>query len=427
LFVSEQDLEECGTSRHHCLYKNITCLLISREMIRRFYGSRPAVEPCAAAAAGGSRGRSHRLAIDIALAAIYASALVRLALFTPMHSLDHFLRSTGEYLSCPYEFLVAVLFFPLIAVSLTGWLRMILIWGALNRGVLGRLENMPIRFAFSRLEKVGWMTMLRTSGLQEHWRDMSRGLESMRQMLHRPDLLETLSKADWHRLENTSTSLQEAVRLVGLRFRMPVDHPQAGQCDYDLMKNVELGLAAFGQELLTTLLIPYWSNERRGLVESQVIYAAPDASRQSQTDGPGTAQPALILLAEEFLAIRYLSLIRSVLANLRYLMIFVSASFVLAIWAWNSYPFQPSQLGDLLFTGLLAVLGSGVVWVFAQMHRNVILSRITETRANELGWDFYLRVISFGALPVITWLAYQFPDVGNILYKFLEPGAPVIK
>jgi len=407
LFVSDQDLEECGTSRQHCLYRNITCVLISRDMIRRFFGSRVPVEPCGAS-------RSHRLTIDIALAAIYAGALVWLSLFTPMHGLDHFLRSSGEHLSCPYEFLVAILFFPLIAVSLTGWLRMILIWGALNRGVLARLENMPIRFAFSRLEKVGWMTMLRTSGLQEQWRDMSRGLESMRQMLHRSDLLETLSQADWNKLENASTGLLEAVRLVGLRFRSPVDRPQPGQCDYDLMKNVELGLAAFGQELLATLLIPYWSNVREGLVQSQV-------------DEPCPAQPALILLAEEFLAIRYLSLIRSVLANLRYLMIFVSLSFVLAIWAWNSYPFQPSQLGDLLFTGLLAVLGSGVIWVFAQMHRNAILSRITETRANELGWDFYLRVISFGALPVITWLAYQFPDVGNILYKFLQPGAPVIK
>jgi len=111
---------------------------------------------------------------------------------------------------------------------------------------------------------------------------------------------------------------------------------------------------------------------------------------------------------------------------MRYLMIFVAASFVLAILAWNSYQFQPHQLVDWLFTGLLAVLGSGVIWVFAQMHRNAILSRITDTRANELGWDFYLRVISFGALPVLTWLAYQFPDIGNLISKFLQPGVPVL-
>jgi hypothetical protein len=131
------------------------------------------------------------------------------------------------------------------------------------------------------------------------------------------------------------------------------------------MTKIELGLAAFSQELLSTVLIPYWKNERSGLVESEAICEAPDKPRRSQTHGPGTPEPARILVAEEFLAIRYLSLIRAVLTNLRYLMIFVSATFVLAIWAWNSYPFQPRQLVDWLFTGLLAVLGSGVIWVFA--------------------------------------------------------------
>ncbi len=61
------------------------------------------------------------------------------------------------------------------------------------------------------------------------------------------------------------------------------------------------------------------------------------------------------------------------------------------------------------------------------MHRNPILSRITDTKANELGGDFYLRVVSFGILPVLTWLAYEFPDIGNLISKFLLPGVPVIK
>jgi len=51
------------------------------------------------------------------------------------------------------------------------------------------------------------------------------------------------------------------------------------------------------------------------------------------------------------------------------LMIFSPSRLCRQIWALNSYPFQLSQLGDLLFTGLLAVLGSGVAWVFAlQFH-----------------------------------------------------------
>jgi hypothetical protein len=294
---------------------------------------------------------------------------------------------------------------------------MILIWSSLRRDLLERLENMPIRFAFNRLKVKGWMTMLQIGGLQEQWRDIARGLESMSQMLHRQDLAESVPPADWSRLERARTNLQKDVTILGERYRNPAKNPAPGQRDCDLMNNIELRLGEFGHELLSTLLIPYWKNDRTGLVERQELQVA----------APNPEEPAWIPIAEEFLAIRYLSLIRSILTNLRYLMVFVSISFVLAIWAWNSYPFQPSQLGDLLFTGLLLILGSGVVWVFAQMHRNAILSRITETRPNELGWDFYFRVLAFGALPVLTWLAYQFPDIGNLVSKFLQPGVPVMK
>ena len=112
---------------------------------------------------------------------------------------------------------------------------------------------------------------------------------------------------------------------------------------------------------------------------------------------------------------------------MRYLMIFVSVSFALAMVAWNSYPLQPRQFGDGLFTGGLVLIGSGMVWVLAQMHRNPILSRITDTKANQLGWDFYLRIASYGAVPVLAWLTYQFPDIGSLISKFLQPVVPVIK
>ena len=118
--------------------------------------------------------------------------------------------------------------------------------------------------------------------------------------------------------------------------------------------------------------------------------------------GPTLGDPSRIAAAEEFLAMRYMSVIRAVLANMSYLMTFVSLTFVLAIVAWNSYPFQPRQLVDWGCTALLVVLGAGVIWVFAQMHRDPILSRVSDTRPNELGWDFYLRIITFGAIPVFT-------------------------
>ena len=184
------------------------------------------------------------------------------------------------------------------------------------------------------------------------------------------------------------------------------------------MNALERSYAGFSEVLLQRVLVPHWKAKSSELVEAENEEPCPDSC---------VDEPRYIRVAEEFLAIRYLSLIRAVLVNLRYLMVFVSLSFVLAIVAWNSYPFEPRQLIDWVFTGLLAVLGGGMVMVLAQMHRDPILSRITHTKANELGAEFYVRIIAFGAVPVLTWLAYEFPGIGNTIFKFIKPGLEVIK
>jgi hypothetical protein len=73
------------------------------------------------------------------------------------------------------------------------------------------------------------------------------------------------------------------------------------------------------------------------------------------------------------------------------------------------------------------VLGAGIICVFAQMYRNPLLNRITDTKANELGSEFYLRLITFGGVPVLTWLAYQFPEFGSSVMRFIQPALEVIK
>jgi len=100
---------------------------------------------------------------------------------------------------------------------------------------------------------------------------------------------------------------------------------------------------------------------------------------------------------------------------------------VLAIIAWNSYPFQPHRLIDWCFTLMFVFIGTGIVWVFAQMHRNPLLSRITDTSPNKLGIDFFIRIATFGAVPVLTWLAYQFPEIGGNLLRIVQPGLQVMK
>jgi hypothetical protein len=416
-FVSDDDLTQCQSRSDACLYSNLTCLMITRQMIGRFSwfrraspaGSAVASQEAAAPPAEWNSGDNLRA--DILFLAIGGSGLVVLAVFAPMRAIDHFLWNTGAILPSPYELLVSSLFVTLIAACLIGLLRMILIWSALKRGVLDRLENMPIRFAFTRLRGMGWMAMLRQGGLQDQWTHMARSIESMRHMCHQPQVSVDYLDIQYHELVGNLTAFKSESSQVAKQTPARVS-------GYELVKRLEERFAAVSQFLLSHILIPHWQDRRTGLVESR----EPEISSNLSS-----AVPDRILAAEEFLAIRYISLITAVLANMRYLMTFVSLSFVLAVLAWNSYPFQPRKLFDWFFTGLLGILGAGVIGVFAQMHRNAILSRITDTKPNELGWDFYFRIVSFGALPVLTWVAYQFPDMGNLIYRFVEPVVPVIK
>lgn len=67
------------------------------------------------------------------------------------------------------------------------------------------------------------------------------------------------------------------------------------------------------------------------------------------------------------------------------------------------------------------VMALVVGFVYAEMHRDAILSRLTSTTAGELGWDFWWKFISAGAIPVFSLLATQFPEINKILFSWIEP------
>jgi hypothetical protein len=479
LYIPDDVFEKCDKSTDNCLYANITCLLISREIIWRFVSK---YSTDSQKHLGQLAGLVQKC-IDPVLGLIYF-ALFCVCIFTiHIHSLDRFLFRPSFFPSGPtiYELLIKALFFPVIMVALSGWLRVIFIWGAINRGLLEPLERMPLRFAFTRYKGGSWMSMLRQKGLHIRWRDMGRSTESIRQIVHHPELQK---KTELH------LKLLAQYKVINLRihelvvsinaggspspiFSSPPAPPGEGQpstpgvnakatsfakplpaankpleavltqaaaieeaCPSDSLWDlpehhadlcsifhIEEGYAEFCTLLIDGLLADYW-DQRIGFVEDITL---PDEDSQNLPKGPTTGDPSLIQLAEEVIVVRYVALIRAVLINIRYQMLLVTTVFVLALIAWNSYPFQPHAFIDWCFTLLLVTLSLGFIWVFAQMHRSAILSRITNTTANELGVDFYLRIATFGTVPILTWLAYQFPDIGGSLYKILQPGLQVVK
>jgi hypothetical protein len=379
-------------------------------------------------------------AVAFGAAVFFAAA----AMVWAPHSFDHFAwqyswnSSWKLDVASPYEFLIALLLFPLMWLSLSNWLRVVSIWIELKRALLSRLEDQPMRFAFNRLQVTGWMTMLGMGSVRAQRRDMERCLESMRHMLRMPDLTRRLHPDTLLRLSEMSRHVTDDAKMLE-QMRQAPHHTQGLGCM--MSEAVDLELAEFSRELMAELLIPYWRDERVGLVESRgpkTDKGEPEEAHHSALyemvglavparDVPLPETPPGILAAEEFVGIRYMSMIRAVLSNVRYLMVFISLTFVLSIIAWNSYPFQQRQVVDWLFTSLLILMGVSMIVVFAQMHRDAILSRLSDTEPHKLGADFYLRVVSFGAIPVLTWLAYQFPEIAESIYKFIAPGASVFK
>jgi hypothetical protein len=76
---------------------------------------------------------------------------------------------------------------------------------------------------------------------------------------------------------------------------------------------------------------------------------------------------------------------------------------------------------------LILVMGGVVGYVYAEMHRDVILSRLTSTSPGELGLDFWIKFASAAAIPVFSLLAAQFPSINQFLFSWLEPVLQAVR
>ncbi len=140
-----------------------------------------------------------------------------------------------------------------------------------------------------------------------------------------------------------------------------------------------------------------------------------------------TLEERITVLEEEFVALRFLIFIRHVIRQLRNWVGFMVAGFIVSIISLNSYPFQAHRWIGLASVIMLIGFGSGVVFVFAQMDKDAILSRITDTKQNEIGKTFFFRLAQYGALPLLTVLAAQFPAIGRFLFSWVQPALEALK
>ena len=296
--------------------------------------------------------------------------------------------SSLEYLEYQwYDRLYGVALLITVAGLLSGLLRLYFIWADTKRLLL-RLDATPLRRAFRRLRGFYLMPFwgLGASNLPDRERLGRMEVEALRIARNAESPLLRggldLVQAALNGITEDQTS---AARLNALRkFYSAVAGAAAAALDH-LHRRWEHA---------------QWQRER--------VYDPPDRT---------------VAAAEDFVALVYTNFIQVVLIRMRSLIVSAIGMFVLIVGSLNVYPFEPRATLRNICVALLIVISFVVGLVFTQVRRDATLSLITGTEAGRLGGDFWLKLVQFGALPLLSLLAAQFPDIANFLFSWFYPAA----
>jgi hypothetical protein len=321
---------------------------------------------------------THRKHLWVTYRVAIPAGLILCAVFfllDPRHPIYSLEGTTFDRL---YAYAVALALFLLctdLARFLAGWLEC--------RRLLRALEQLPLRRGFDDIKGFSWRPIWRLGGGPS--RILAREWESW-QTYHLLSQGKLISKQDT---------------------------PAATVCERNDF------FAKRCSEVMR-FLVEKWTTETDS--ESKVVLqvnCSTEGGRENENDGEPSA---VVKSAERFVCFVYLNFVLTVLLRLRILAFSAAGIFIVVMLSLATYPFEP-KLAIRSFLILLLVLILVVVTsVYAQVHRDPTLSRITNTKAGELGSDFWLRIAGFAALPTLGLLAAQFPDLGGFLFSWLQPA-----
>jgi hypothetical protein len=209
-----------------------------------------------------------------------------------------------------------------------------------------------------------------------------------------------------------------------------------------LMSGIEVlqkMMAKTAGQLMQGVLEPFWHEERSPVVSvgTDVEEGRANHSKKSGDKGenesdpdnsmpPGSLPPVRVL-AEEYVALIYVNFLITVLLRIRTMIVCAIGLYVFLVLSVNSYPFEPHPALQTLSVVLIVLLGAAVGYVYSQMHRDPVLSRLTSSEPGELGWDFWLKLGSAAAIPLFSLLATQFPEINQLLTSWLQPALEAVK
>lgn len=179
--------------------------------------------------------------------------------------------------------------------------------------------------------------------------------------------------------------------------------------------------AALRESLASEMASASWPHWSASQTWRSLVHTAAQPS-----DQPGTKVPAERTALREMCAA---IVIRDAIARLWHNLVFVIGGVLFVFCSHTMFPFQIQQQLSEVGWIYVAVTFGAILVVLIQMKRNDILQRLTSPEPTErAGWDssFVWRVAVFALLPLLTLFTAQFPDIGQVLVRWIDPVRQVL-
>jgi hypothetical protein len=292
------------------------------------------------------------------------------------------------------------------------------IWYALKSKCLDRLESSSLRRGFSSIQGLTWSSLwiLRGSG-ESRYRIINRLME----------------QADRHVLDEEANCSKEGISLrkafqdvLDVYKSPPFDHQKLVK-DFGVLQE-RIGYAA---QLLLKKLRDSWISEQDLITAADALKTEDKRTEgkpsEAHSDESKSASRILQQLREEWVALVYVHYIRMVLLQIRSRLLTAAMLYLFLVWACTSYPYLNRHTLLIGLSALLGVLAFGMIAIYASINRDPILSRATNHIPGHLDLDFYAKTVTMVGVPLIGFVAAQFPEVSSFLFSWIEPGMSAVK
>jgi len=329
-----------------------------------------------------------------------------------------------------FDWVYALCLFTTLTVLLGCLSRLVSLWHE-SRRFLGALDILPLRDAFKRLQDFNWSLIWSTSGsaFRDSYKLVSREIENLSRLKR---LIHLRPQAGEVELCKSTIALIDAEIQEVFNLRDGTQKHYAGLLKPSDSQQTEGNESCAVAELVSSYaLLQKQLGKMAGLILREVLAVywaqslAPVASNLPEEWAP--KKTGCQLVAEEYVSLVFGNFLTSALLRMRTLVMETIGIYLFLLLSISLYPFEPNPEMFTLAVVFLLVMGAVIGAVYAQMHRDPALSRLTSTAEGELGIEFWIQFIGAGAIPVLSLLAVQFPAISRIVTGLLQPALQSVK